>query len=225
MAALLQIDPDAILGKLARFWIWADQQSIDGKDLNVTDSVIDRVTHQPGFSAALREVAWLSARSGSLTIPHFDRHNGQSAKDRALAAKRKKSQRERDKCHDPGVTKSGPEKDSSLLSVSSLSPPKSEEKEELRTVIPLLLSTDEFAAAWRDWLQHRREIRKPVKPGSQAEKGQLKMLEGWGVERAIPAIRHTIAMGWTGLREAEAGANSHGAGNGLPAVKHRAAWI
>lgn len=70
-----------------------------------------------------------------------------------------------------------------------------------RTVIPLLLSTEEFAAAWADWLQHRREKKEPVKPGSQTEKQQLKTLEAWGVQRAVAAIRHTIFKGWTGLRE------------------------
>lgn len=69
------------------------------------------------------------------------------------------------------------------------------------TVIPLLLSTDEFAASWRDWLQHRKEIKHPIPPGSQTEKGQLKQLEEWGVERAIAAIRFTIFKGWQGLKE------------------------
>jgi hypothetical protein len=69
------------------------------------------------------------------------------------------------------------------------------------TVIPLLLSTDEFAVAWRDWLQHRKEIKHPIAAGSQTERGQLKQLEEWGVERAIAAIRFTIFKGWQGLKE------------------------
>lgn len=110
MAAILQIEPDAVVGKLARFWVWCDQQTIDGNALEITDAFIDRITHHPGFSAALREVSWLQVRSGSLVVPNFDRHNGQSAKARALAAKRKVSQRERDICHGHSVTKTGPEK-------------------------------------------------------------------------------------------------------------------
>lgn len=70
------------------------------------------------------------------------------------------------------------------------------------TVIPLLLSTDAFAEAWRAWLQHRREIKKPITPGSQTEREQLKTLEAWGEARAIAAIRYTIFKGWQGLREA-----------------------
>ncbi len=69
------------------------------------------------------------------------------------------------------------------------------------TVIPLLLSTDAFADAWRDWLQHRKEIKHPIAPGSQTEKGQLKQLEDWGETRAIAAIRFTIFKSWQGLKE------------------------
>ena len=88
MAAELGIDPDAVVGKLVRFWSWCDQQSIDGNAIPVTQTFLDRITHQPGFSDALRKVGWLEVRSGSLQVPHFDRHNGQSAKARAESNRR-----------------------------------------------------------------------------------------------------------------------------------------
>ena len=88
MAEVLSIDPDAVVGKLVRFWSWCDQQTISGNALGVTDSFIDRLTHQPGFSDALRKVDWLLARSGSLAVPHFDRHNGHTAKARAVTNRR-----------------------------------------------------------------------------------------------------------------------------------------
>lgn len=69
------------------------------------------------------------------------------------------------------------------------------------TVLPPILCTDDFAAAWNDWLQHRREKKEPVKPGSQTERQQLRVLSEWGAQRAIIAIRFTIFKGWTGLRE------------------------
>ncbi len=36
IAEELGIDHDAVIGKLVRFWIWADQQSVDGNALSVT---------------------------------------------------------------------------------------------------------------------------------------------------------------------------------------------
>ena len=102
MATILGIDPDAVVGKLVRFWTWCDQQSISGNALTVTDSVLDRITHQPGFSDALRKVAWLEVRSGSLQVPHFDRHNGQTSKARAVCNRRVTDHR--NKCNAPSVT-------------------------------------------------------------------------------------------------------------------------
>jgi hypothetical protein len=95
IAEELGIDPDAVVGKLLRFWTWADQQAVSGNALNVTKNVIDRITYAPGFADALLKVDWLQVRSGSLAIPHFDRHNGQSAKKRAASNRRVAEHRQR----------------------------------------------------------------------------------------------------------------------------------
>lgn len=107
IAEELGIDPDAVVGKLLRLWVWADQQTISGDDLRVSEPFIDRITHQPGFSLALRKVDWLQARSGSLAIPRFDRHNGQTAKARAATNRRVAGHRERD-CNALSVTEALP---------------------------------------------------------------------------------------------------------------------
>jgi hypothetical protein len=65
--------------------------------------------------------------------------------------------------------------------------------------IPAELDTPEFRAAWADWAQHRKEIRRKLTL-SQSEK-QLERLAGMGPARAVACIEHTIERGWTGLRE------------------------
>ncbi len=95
MAEQLGKDPDTVVGKLVRFWCWADRNTVDGNLVGLTEAYIDRIVHQPGFAAALRKVGWLLVRSGALVIPRFDRHNGQTAKARALAARRQAAYRER----------------------------------------------------------------------------------------------------------------------------------
>lgn len=95
MAEKLGMDSDAVVGKLLRFWIWADQQAISGNAISVTKTLIDRITYAPGFADALLEVDWLQARSGSFAIPHFDRHNGQTAKKRAETNRRVADHRKR----------------------------------------------------------------------------------------------------------------------------------
>lgn len=68
--------------------------------------------------------------------------------------------------------------------------------------LPGVLETPVFRSAWARWVQHRSEIRKPVKPTMAA--AMIKQLEAMGHDRAVACIDHTIAMGWQGLREAEA---------------------
>jgi hypothetical protein len=75
--------------------------------------------------------------------------------------------------------------------------------------IPAELTSDAFQAAWQEWLQHRTEIKKPVKPTAQTAK--LRELAAWGPERARAAIRHSIGNGWQGIFEPGAnGANGNG---------------
>ena len=111
LANILGIDQDAVLGKLIRVWLWADAQTYDGnaktnaatvsqplvgalagRELanapSVSKAFLDRCTYCPGFGAALEQVGWLTAIGGVLSFPNFDRHNGQTAKQRAVTAKR-----------------------------------------------------------------------------------------------------------------------------------------
>ncbi len=104
MAEILKIDQDAVFGKCIRMWIWADQQTISGDDLIVTPAYLDRLTNCSGFSAALLEVRWLKSRNGRFSLPNFDRHNGQTAKNRALSADRMQRQR-----YAQNVTETAPE--------------------------------------------------------------------------------------------------------------------
>ena len=98
MAARLKVrDSDAIVGKLLRLWIWADQNSIDGHEIAITREFIDRLTNCRGFAGALESVGWLVEAAGLLTFPRFDRHNGDSSKKRAYETRKKHGQRSRDK--------------------------------------------------------------------------------------------------------------------------------
>lgn len=115
MAQILKIDQDSVLGKCLRLWVWADQQTY-GSDscnaLSVTETFLDRITYCPGFAAALRQVGWLEGRDGRLSIPNFDRHNGQTAKKRALTKKR--VLKTRSDCNAPSVTKALPEREKEI---------------------------------------------------------------------------------------------------------------
>ena len=94
---------EAFLG-CVRFWIWADQQSRFGHDLGVTKKTIDHVSGVTGMADAMLSVGWLVDKNSVLSVPNFDRHNGKTAKERALAAKRKQAERSRSE-RDNSVTR------------------------------------------------------------------------------------------------------------------------
>ncbi|MCU0811957.1 MAG: hypothetical protein MUE59_13160 [Thiobacillaceae bacterium] len=109
IAADLDISELEVVGCLYRIWAWADQQTTDGQLTGVTAAWIDRLIHREKFAAAMQKVGWLMIKKTGIQLPHFDRHNGKSAKERALATERKRQERSRS-CHGDDVTKAGPEK-------------------------------------------------------------------------------------------------------------------
>lgn len=93
IAETLGIDPDAVVGKLVRLWIWADQQTYEGDAGSVTLTQLDRITNAQGFGNAMLLSGWLVQDDRGLVFPRFERHNGQTAKSRALSARRMRDHR------------------------------------------------------------------------------------------------------------------------------------
>lgn len=79
------------------------------------------------------------------------------------------------------------------------SSPKKQKSDPPPPPIPASIDSEEMRQLWEDYRTHRREIRKPMKPTH--ERRSLEMLAGWGMERALAALKHTLAMGWQGIRE------------------------
>ena len=89
-------DPDYVLGKLMRFWMWVDGITEDGQ-IKTSYAFIDRLVHCSGFARALAMIGWLEGRDGLLSIPNYDRHNSRPAKARALEAEAKSLRRKENK--------------------------------------------------------------------------------------------------------------------------------
>jgi hypothetical protein len=88
IADLAGIDPDAVVGKLMRVWAWFDQQTEKGNAPSVSKKLLDRSVAVTGFCDHMKSVGWMDESDGYISLPHFDRHNGKTAKNRALTAKR-----------------------------------------------------------------------------------------------------------------------------------------
>lgn len=105
IASDLSLDADAVVGKLIRVLIWFDSHSEDGNAPGVTAAFLDRHVGVTGFVEAMKNVGWIEVEGSEIVLKDFDKHNGNSAKKRALG--RNRSQKHRNAS---GVTKASPEK-------------------------------------------------------------------------------------------------------------------
>lgn len=88
IADLADIDQDAVVGKLMRVWAWFDQQTEKGNAPSVSKKLLDRSVGVIGFCDHMKAVGWMAESEGVISLPHFERHNGKTGKNRALTAKR-----------------------------------------------------------------------------------------------------------------------------------------
>jgi hypothetical protein len=90
IAKTLNIDPDAVVGKLIRIWGWFNKNSIDGIEPLETISLLNRLVFNKNFCDAMVKVNWMliNKKQRYICIPNFDLHNSTGAKERALGSRR-----------------------------------------------------------------------------------------------------------------------------------------
>jgi hypothetical protein len=99
IARLSKLHVDEAFGVVMRFWLWVDWVSVDGELPGVTiedcHALVTPEARHKRVIEALIEVGWLglNKENNSLFVPNFERHNGDSAKSRALSSDRKRKER------------------------------------------------------------------------------------------------------------------------------------
>lgn len=88
IADTLGIDPDAVVGKLLRVWIWFDEHTEKGNAPSVTKLLLDRLVGVTGFCDAVIFSGWMAEKNSKISLPNFTRHNGKTAKNRSMTALR-----------------------------------------------------------------------------------------------------------------------------------------
>lgn len=221
MAEMLSLPPDEVLGKLIRVWIWADQHTRDGNAPSVTKALLDRYAAVTGFAAAMISVGWLLESGGRIQFPHFDRHNGKTAKTRALGAKRTQAHRSGNASvtmpalqdRYDGVTDSLPEK--RREEIEKKAPPAETRIAEPQTlprdfpdhpsevVIPAKVNTPDCHRAMRDWQRHLDAGGAPnaVIPGSPQEQHLWQWAGRMGPKKFVESVSYSIAQGSHRLME------------------------
>jgi hypothetical protein len=158
IAESLGIDPDAVVGKLLRVWAWFDDQTEKGNAPIVTRALLDRKVGVTGFVTAMVAAGWMVETDGLLTLPNFDRHNGQTAKNRILTAKRVAT-------HKKGNA-DGNAKGNAAIVTRAL--PREEKRREEKnththTAEPEQIQPeDELTPHWNRWCEYCLAIGKPV---------------------------------------------------------------
>ena len=214
MAEALGLDPDAVMGKLIRVWVWADTHTVDGNARSVTRSLLDRISGVTGFADALESAGWLESMSEGVHFTNFDRHNGDTAKTRALTGKRVAKTRSRNDsvtdvkrdCNAVTVTKTLPEK-------------RREEKsndiyQAIDIVIPLKMQTQEVMQYFRTWMSHL-DLNYPDKvPPSNSPQLQMFWQEAsrMGPEKFCSAVEYSVGRNWANLHQKDGRQNDKQAG-------------
>lgn len=187
IATRMDIDPDAVVGKLCRIWAWFDTHTTHGNASCVTFSFVDRYVGVTGFAEQVALVGWLAQDGHDLRLPNFDYHNGETSKTRALGKNRAEKARSNARSNAPCVTKSLPEKRREEKSIRE------------REVEPKSKFSDSFWKAWNRWKNHCIEKGKPIRATS--EETQLMSLFGAYPNEvdAIAAIEHAITKNWSNV--------------------------
>jgi hypothetical protein len=167
---------------------------------SATKMLLDRRVGVIGFCDAMIAVGWMQELNGKISLPNFDRHNGKTAKTRALTAKRVSS-------HKMGKSKGNASSVSlgNATSVSDALPRieqnridnKNKKQTKLDCPIGNHLGDTSFLAIWGKWRDHLSERFKPLTPTT--EETQLYKLSEFSVNEAIAIVEFSIGAGAVNL--------------------------
>jgi DNA replication protein DnaT len=91
------LDIDTVVGKLIKVWAWASRNCYADGVTDVTAlRVIREISRCESFDEALIKTSWIIVKGDKIEFVNFDRHNSQTAKDRALAGARMAKKRSND---------------------------------------------------------------------------------------------------------------------------------
>ncbi len=201
MSRGLKIDVFSVVGRLHEFWSWADQHTNDGVlPLMVLDDV-DEVTQKRGFGAEMVRVGWLvELGSEGLSIPKWDRHNGESAKKRCMDQERQRSYRQAKLSLSKGDSVTGLSQ-KNCDSVAELSPQKSDQRREEKSITPISPLAGDGASDEDPLLIRAKSlfVKSPVRLPIRLDRSQLL---AWKKNRG--AVVETSEEDWVLLEEAYA---------------------
>lgn len=148
MAAKLAVSELLVIGALHKLWSWADKHTFDGNATGVTYSWVNRYLYVPDFAEAMESCGWLVKTENGIKFPLFERHNGETAKKRALTNKRVAEHRQKvtpvkQECNAPTVTESVTREEKrreEVITTLSGKPGPSQSRQEMRSQAVAIIS-------------------------------------------------------------------------------------
>lgn len=189
VAAALNWDADMAIGKFVRMWCWFDTHTVNGDARGVTPALLDSILRVTGFVAEAQKAGWLEVHEWGIRLPKFDTHCGETAKQRALGAKRNAAYRASNAKGDAAtVTDASPREEK-----------KREEKKEQKqkTAPDGELFPDVPEAVVRDFRKLRDKLRAPITETAAA--GIRREVEKSGLTLEA-ALRMCCERGWRGFK-------------------------
>jgi hypothetical protein len=197
IASRMNLDPDAVVGKLVRIWSWFDTHTVDGNALSVTYALLDRLAGVTGFAEQMAFVGWLNQDGHVLSLPNFEYHNGETAKKRALGKNRQEKRRSNDESNAnsnaSSVTNALPEKRREEKSIK--------EDKERATSVAIVFPDWIEKETWDAFIQMRKRIGKP--PTDYAIKLIVAKLERFKAngQDIKQVLEKSITSGWQDVFE------------------------
>ncbi len=201
IAAHLEIDPDAVVGKLIRLWTWFDIHTLDGNAPLTQRALVERSVGCVGFIDAVVLAGWLHIKKDRIVVHDFGKFISKSAKKRALGRQRSAVHASQ-KTNAPSVSASSSSSHSSFKKEKSSRPKKPQTSADLK--VPDYLATDTGRKSIDEWLDHRRDIGKPA---TVAMMGKL-FKQHESADSFSAAVDHSIGGGYQGLFEPRGNAHS-----------------
>lgn len=189
------LDRWSVIGRLHTIWSWAGEHSLDGNSIPIDDAFIDELAGSIGFADAMRRVGWLEGESGNLCFPRFSRHNGDSAKARALDAERKRKSRDKpDKCPENVRVTTGQNSDQRRGEESREEESRNNSLSHTAEIAKNShIENPQFQAVWDQWGRHLLELGKSLT--ATTSESQLYRLADFPVDEAIAIVEFSISRG------------------------------
>ena len=153
IAEILDINPDAVFCKLFRIWAWADSHTYDGNAPSVTKTLLDSVAGVTGFADAMLKVEWLEKKNDGFVFVNFERHNGNTAKNRSMTNVRVAKHREYKKSEQIKKQQTQPKNGNGASVTSAL--PKALPEKRREDIINTCVFFEDF---WNTWPKHKRKV-------------------------------------------------------------------